>query len=57
MVDRRLFGDLALAILVALPLAWLARPQAAAAHSRTPALALSTASADRAPGGRLGLLS
>ena len=58
MVDRQMFGDLALAVLLALPLAWLARPDTmfdpeTAARSVT----VSAPATDRAPGGRMSLLS
>ena len=57
MTDRQWLGDLALAVLLALPLLALARPQPvfpkAAVHS-----AITLPSADRVPtAGRIGLLS
>jgi hypothetical protein len=55
MVDRHLLGDLSLAILLALPLAALARPAPAAHQPATP-VAASVAQTDRIAGtGRIGL--
>lgn len=56
MVDRHSFGDLALAVLLALPLAGLAKPQTILQHQSAKPVALSTASADRSPDGRVSLL-
>ena len=56
MVDRQAVGDLALAVLIALPLAALAKTQPAPHHTSAVASAVTVASADRAPAGRLGLL-
>jgi hypothetical protein len=53
MVDRHYFGDLALAVLLALPLAGLAKPQTVVHHQLAKPAAISTASADRAPEGRI----
>ena len=57
MVDRHWLGDIALAVLLALPLVSLARPQAVP-HKQTAAhAAVKVATADRLPGnGRIGLL-
>jgi hypothetical protein len=58
MVDRHFFGDLALAVLLALPLAGLAKPQAVIHdHQIAKPPAISTASADRTPGGRISVFS
>lgn len=56
MVDRQYFGDLALAVLLALPLAGLAKPQSVAHHPVAKPAAIATASADRSPEGRISLL-
>jgi hypothetical protein len=56
MVDRHSFGDLALAVLLVLPLAGLARPQTILHHQSAKPAAISTASADRSPEGRISLL-
>jgi hypothetical protein len=56
MVDRLYFGDLALAVLLALPLAGLAKPQTIIHHQIVKPAAISTASADRTPGGRISVL-
>ena len=53
MVDRHYFGDLALAVLLALPLAGLAKPQTVVHQQLAKPAAISTAAADRAPGGRI----
>lgn len=57
MTDRHWLGDLSLAVLLALPLLALARPQPVA-HTETAARAgVQLASADRVPtAGRIGLL-
>jgi hypothetical protein len=55
MVDRHYFGDLALAVLLALPLAGLAKPPTVIHHQIANPAAISTASAIRAPGGRVSL--
>ena len=56
MVDRQWLGDLSLAVLLALPLAALARPQPTIPH-RTSSAAAKVAVADRLPGnGRISLL-
>ena len=55
MFDRHWLGDLAIAVLLALPLAALARPQPVAHHPAAKS-AISVAAADRSPGGRIGLL-
>jgi hypothetical protein len=56
MVDRQYFGDLALAVLLALPLGGLAKPQNLVHHQVAKPAAISTASADRSPDGRISLL-
>jgi len=53
MVDRQYFGDLALAVLLALPLAGLAKPQTVIHHQVVKPAAISPPAADRAPGGRV----
>ena len=56
MTDRQGFGDLSLAVLLALPLLALARPQPADHKLAPPAVKM--ASAERVPTpGRIGLLS
>ena len=55
MYDRHWFGDLALAVLLTLPLVGLARSYAPPNHQSIQAVAVS-ASADRLPSGRIGLL-
>ena len=56
MTDRQWFGDLSLAVLLALPLLALARPLPADHQTNAPTVRL--ASADRVPAaGRIGLLS
>jgi hypothetical protein len=56
MVDRHSFGDLALAVLLVLPLAGLAKPQTVFHHQSAKPAAISTAYADRSPAGRISLL-
>jgi hypothetical protein len=56
MVDRHYFGDLALAVLLALPLVGLAKPQSVVHHQIAKPAAISAASADRSPEGRISLL-
>jgi hypothetical protein len=56
MVDRHSFGDLAFAVLLVLPLAGLAKPQTILHHQSAKPAAISTASADRSPEGRISLL-
>ena len=57
MVDRRWFGDLSLAILIALPLVALAWPQASSPKSSMSSPTLSVGQSDRMPGnGRISLL-
>jgi hypothetical protein len=56
MVDRHAVGDLALAVLLALPLAALAKSQPAPHHASTVPAAVAIAAADRAPDGRMGVL-
>jgi hypothetical protein len=56
MVDRHSFGDLALAVLLVLPLAGLAKPQTVLHHQSAKPAAISTAFADRSPAGRISLL-
>ena len=56
MVDRHTFGDFALAVLLVLPLAGLAKPQTVLHHQSAKPAAISTASADRSPSGRISLL-
>ena len=56
MVDRQAVGDLALAVLLALPLAALAKSQPAPHHRSASVPAVQVAAADRAPGGRMSLL-
>jgi len=56
MVDRHAVGDLALAVLLALPLAALAKTQPAPRHASAVPAAVAVAAADRAPAGRLSLL-
>ena len=55
MVDRHVFGDLALAVLLAFPLAWVALPQGAATHPQTQSISSASSSSARAPEGRIGL--
>jgi len=56
MVDRHSVGDLALAVLLALPLAAIAKSQPASPHQTASAVAVQIAAADRTPGGRMSLL-
>jgi hypothetical protein len=56
MIDRHYFGDLALAVLLALPLAGLAKPQTVLHRQVVQPMAISAASVDRSPGGRVSLL-
>jgi len=56
MVDRQSVGDLALAVLLALPLAAIAKSQPASPHQTASAVAVQIAAADRTPGGRMSLL-
>jgi hypothetical protein len=55
MFDRHWFGDLALAILLTLPLVGLARSYSPSNHQSVQAAAVSS-SADRLPSGRISLL-
>jgi hypothetical protein len=55
MFDRHWFGDLALAILLTLPLVGLARSYSPSNHQSVQAAAASS-SADRLPSGRISLL-
>lgn len=58
MTDRHWLGDLGLAVLLALPLLALARPQPADHRVAAAPAAVAMASADRVPtAGRIGLLS
>ena len=57
MFDRHAVGDLALAVLLAVPLAALAKSQPAPHHHQTAsAAAVHIAAADRTPAGRMSLL-
>ncbi|MFL6721500.1 MAG: hypothetical protein ACJ8FT_06825 [Sphingomonas sp.] len=56
MVDRHYFGDLAFAVLLVLPLVGLARIQPVLHHQTVQPAALSAASVDRSPDGRISLL-
>ena len=56
MVDRQAVGDLALAVLLALPMAALAKTQPAPRHTPATSAAVAIATTDRAPAGRMGLL-
>ena len=57
MIDRRLLGDLSLAILLTLPLLALARPDMPAQRSEAAPAAAKLTVADRLPGeGRISLL-
>ena len=56
MFDRRWFGDLALAVLLTLPLVGLARSYSPVDHLSVQTAAVSTAAADRLPTGRISLL-
>jgi|KBSSwiStaDraftv2_1062776.scaffolds.fasta_scaffold513614_2 hypothetical protein len=57
MVDRQAVGDLALAILIALPLAALAKSQPSLQHQVASQPSVAVATADRSPPGRISLLS
>jgi hypothetical protein len=57
MVDRQMFRDLALAILLALPLAALTKSQPLPHHQISAPHAARVAIADPAQGGRISLLS
>jgi hypothetical protein len=57
MFDRHWLGDISLAVLLALPLVALARPQATVHKSVETPVAAKTSTADRLPGnGRISLL-
>jgi len=58
MTDRQLFGDLSVAVLLALPLLAFARPSPVHHHHQTATpVAAKVATADRVPGnGRIGIL-
>jgi hypothetical protein len=56
MFDRPSVGDLALAVVLALPLAAIAKSQPAPPHQTVSAGAVQIAAADRTPGGRMSLL-
>jgi hypothetical protein len=57
MVDRHWLGDIGLAVLLALPLVALVRPQAVHHEQTAAPAAVKVATADRLPGnGRVGLL-
>ena len=56
MFDRHWLGDVGLAVLLALPLTALAQPQPMSRHRVASLQAMSIASADRAPEGRVSLL-
>jgi hypothetical protein len=56
MFDRRWFGDLALAVLLTLPLVGFARSYAPAGQQSLQTTAVSAATADRLPTGRISLL-
>ena len=55
MFDRRALGDLALAVMLVLPIAAFSMSQPAASHPGTSAASM-IATADRVPAGRVGLL-
>ena len=58
MTDRQWLGDLSLAVLLALPLLALARPQPVVHKAPAAPAAVNLASADRVPiAGRIGLFS
>jgi len=58
MTDRQWLGDLSLAVLLALPLLALARPQPVVHKAAAAPAAVNLASADRVPtAGRIGLFS
>jgi len=56
MFDRQWLGDLALAVLLTLPLVGLARTYSPPADQAAKTVAVSTSSADRLPSGRISLL-
>lgn len=56
MFDRRWFGDLALSVLLTLPLVGLARSYSPTDHQSVQTAVVSTAAADRLPAGRISLL-
>jgi len=56
MIDRHYFGDLALAVLLVLPLAGLTKPQTVFHRQVAQPMAISAASVDRSPEGRVSLL-
>jgi hypothetical protein len=56
MFDRLWFGDLALAVLLTLPLVGLARTHSPPDYQSAQSAPVSTASADRLPTGRISLL-
>ena len=57
MTDRQLFGDLSLAVLLALPLLAFARPTTTHHHQSASPAAVKVATTDRLPGsGRIGIL-
>jgi hypothetical protein len=56
MFDRQWLGDLALAVLLTLPLIGLARSYAPPSHPMAQAVAVSVPAADRLPAGRISLL-
>ena len=56
MFDRHWLGDIALAVLVALPLIGLAKPQPVSKHPTVSTYSLSVPSTARTPGGRLGVM-
>jgi hypothetical protein len=57
MTDRQLFGDLSVAVLLALPLLAFARPSPVHHHQSATPVAAKVATADRVPGnGRIGIL-
>jgi hypothetical protein len=56
MVDRHYFGDLALAVLLVLPLAGLAKAQPVNRHHVSTPSAVSVSSGERAPQGRISIL-
>ena len=57
MSDRQLFGDISLAVLLALPLLALAKPAPVHHQPTTTPQAAKVATADRLPGsGRIGIL-
>jgi hypothetical protein len=56
MFDRHWLGDIALAVLLVLPLAGLARAQPITPHPAATTHAVSITTADRSPEGRISLL-